>query len=58
VVLEHIVVLLVDLSLGHVSILLLLVGLEIFAPSWAISNAPAHLIFALAWERSMFLDQT
>jgi hypothetical protein len=53
---EHIVVLLVDLGLGLVSIPLLVVELEILAPSWAIFNALAHLISALAWERFVVLD--
>jgi hypothetical protein len=30
--------------------------LEILAPYWAIFDIPTHLIFALAWERSMVLD--
>jgi hypothetical protein len=47
---EQIVVLLVGSNL--VSTLLLVVKLEILAPSWAISDAPTHLIFVLAWERS------
>jgi hypothetical protein len=55
-VLEHIVILLVDLGLGRVFTLLLLVGLEIIASSYAIFGAPAHLISALAWERFVALD--
>jgi hypothetical protein len=45
-VLEQIVVPLVDLSLGLISPPLLHVGLKILAPSWAIYNAPTHLIYA------------
>jgi len=58
VVLEQIVVLLVDLSLGLIYVLVLLTKLEIMAPSWAISGAPTHLIFAPTWERCVVLDQT
>ncbi len=32
--------------------------LEILAPFWAIFNVLAHLIYVLAWERSMVLYQT
>jgi hypothetical protein len=44
-VLEHIVVLLVDLGPNFVSTPLLSIQLEILAPSWAILDAPTHLIF-------------
>jgi hypothetical protein len=57
-VLEKIVVLLVDPSLGHIFSPLLVAKLEIQAPSWAISNVHAHLISTPTWERSMVLDQT
>jgi hypothetical protein len=55
-VLKQIVALFVDLILGLISIPLLLVGLKILAPSWAISTALAHLIYSLALEISMVLD--
>jgi len=58
VVLEQIVILLVDLGPDRVFIPLLVVGLEILAPSWAISSASTHLIYALTWEISMILDWT
>jgi len=45
-VLKQIVVPLVDLSPGLISLPLLHVGLKILAPSWAIYNAPTHLIYA------------
>jgi len=48
----------VDLGPSLVFVLLLLIELEILALSWAISNAPAHLISTPAWERPMLLDQT
>jgi hypothetical protein len=48
VVLEYIVELLVDLGPCAISLLLLLDGLEILAPFWAISGVLAHLIFVLA----------
>jgi len=55
VVLEQIVVLLVDLGPGPISTPLLVAKLEIFVPSWAIYNAPAHLISTFAWERFVVL---
>jgi hypothetical protein len=55
VVLEHIVVLLVDLDPGLVYVLLLIVELEIMIPSWAIFDILAHLIYDLAWERYVVL---
>jgi hypothetical protein len=55
-VLEQIVVLLVDLGLGHVSTLFLYVGLLILVPSWAIFGVFTHLIFAFAWGRYVVLD--
>jgi hypothetical protein len=36
-------------------ILLVAIELEILAPSWAIFDDLAHLIFALAWERYVVL---
>jgi hypothetical protein len=41
---EQIVVLLVDPCQNLVFALLLTIELETLAPSWAISNAPTHLI--------------
>jgi hypothetical protein len=57
-VLEQIVALFVDLVLGLVSTILLLVGIKILTPSWAISSASTHLICSLTLERSMVLDYT
>jgi hypothetical protein len=34
---------------------LLVVELEILAPSWAISNVPTHLMSTLTWERFVVL---
>jgi hypothetical protein len=56
-VLKHIILFLVDLGLRPVSTPLLFDGLEILAFSWAIFGAPTHLIFALAWERFVVMDQ-
>ncbi len=39
-VMEHIARLLVDLGQNYVFVFLLIVVLEIVAPSWAISNTP------------------
>jgi len=52
---EHIVVLLVDPSQNHVFAHLLVVEVETLAPSWAIYNFLAHLIFVPTWERLMGL---
>jgi hypothetical protein len=57
-VLEQIVAFLVDVVPDPISILLLLIGLQILAPSWAIFGVPAHLISSLFLERSMVLDWT
>jgi hypothetical protein len=54
---EHIVVLLVDPSQNHVSTPLLTTKLKALAPSWAISNVLAHLIYVLAWEKWVVSDQ-
>jgi hypothetical protein len=56
VVLEQIVVLLVDLGPSLISTPLMVAKLEILIPSWAISNALAHLISTFAWERFVVLD--
>jgi hypothetical protein len=45
----------VDLHLDLVFALLQAMEFDILAPSWAISNALAHLIFALAWEKYVVL---
>jgi hypothetical protein len=58
VLLEQIVVLLVDLGLDPMCAPLIVAKLEILTPFWAISNALAHVIFALAWERFVVLYQT
>ncbi len=49
--------LLVDPSQNLVSTLVLIVELETLAPSWAISNAPTHMISALAWEKWVVSNQ-
>jgi hypothetical protein len=46
----------VDPSPNLVSIPLLVAELETLAPSWAIFDALANLIFVLAWERFVVLD--
>jgi hypothetical protein len=46
----------VDPNPNLVSIPFLVAELETLAPSWAISNALAHLIFVLAWEIFVVLD--
>jgi hypothetical protein len=56
-VMEDIFVLLVDFGQNPLSALLLIIELKTLAPSWAISNTPTHLIFALAWEKLVVLDQ-
>jgi hypothetical protein len=58
VVLQHIIILLVDLNLGPISTPLLVVEIEILAPSWAIFGAPTHLISTPTWERCLVFDQT
>jgi hypothetical protein len=45
----------VDLRPDLVFALLLAIEFDILSPSWAISNALAHLIFALAWEKYVVL---
>ncbi len=52
---EHIVVLQVDPSQNHVFVPLLVVEVETLAPSWAISNVLAHLIFAPTWGKLLGL---
>jgi hypothetical protein len=46
----------VDPSPNLVFVPLLVIELETLAPSWAIFDALAHLIFVLAWERFVVLD--
>jgi hypothetical protein len=48
----------VDPSQNLIYVPLLTIELETLAPSWAISNAPTHLISIPAWERYVVLDQT
>jgi len=55
-VLEQIVAFFVDLVLGPVSTPLLLIKLEILAPSWAIFGVSSHLIYALVLEGYVVLD--
>ncbi len=55
-VLEQIVVLLVDLGLGFIFAPLLPIELEILAPSYAIFNAPTHMISTPTWEGFVDLD--
>ncbi len=55
-VLEHIVVLLVDLGLGIIFTLMLAIEFEIMAPSWANSIIFSLLIFVHAWEKYEVLD--
>jgi hypothetical protein len=57
-VLEEIVVLMVDLGPSLISAHLLLVELEILAPSWAIHGAPTHRISTHVEERNVVLGQT
>jgi hypothetical protein len=57
VVMQQIVKLLVDPSQNHVYVLLLAIELETLVLSWAIFNAPTHLIFVPTWERLVVLDQ-
>jgi hypothetical protein len=57
-VLEHIIVLMVDLGPDLVFAILLVIELEILAPFWAIFDALTHLIFAPTWERYVVLYQT
>jgi hypothetical protein len=45
----------VDPSQNHVSTHLLVVEVETLAPSWAIFNVLAHMIFVPTWERLMGL---
>jgi hypothetical protein len=56
--LEQIVVPSVDLGPNLMSFPLLAIELETLAPSWAISDVPAHLISTHAWEKSTVLHQT
>jgi hypothetical protein len=58
VVLEHIIALLVDLVPSLVFAPLLLLGLEIFASSWAIFGALPHLTSSFALERYVVLGWT
>ncbi len=55
VVMEHIVVLIVDLGQNLVFVPLLATKLETLVP-WAIANAPIHLISILAWEKLVVSD--
>ncbi len=57
-VLEQIVVLMVDLGPGLVFAPLLPFELKTLGPFWAIFGVLAHMIFALAWERSLVLNWT
>jgi hypothetical protein len=54
---EQIIELLVDPSQNHVDVLQLAIELETLILSWAIFNAPTHLIFVPIWERLVVLDQ-
>jgi len=56
-VMEQIVVLLVDHGQNLIYAPLLTNELKTLAPSWAISNAPAHSTSTLAWEKWVVLDQ-
>jgi hypothetical protein len=47
----------VDLNQNLVFVPLLTVKLETLTPFWAISDIPAHLTSALAWEKWVNLDQ-
>jgi hypothetical protein len=48
---EQIVVLLVDLSQNFAYVPLLIIEVKTLIPSWAISNALAHLTSNSAWEK-------
>ncbi len=48
---EQIVVLLVDLSQNFAYVPLLIIEVKTLIPSWAISNALAHLTSNFAWEK-------
>jgi hypothetical protein len=54
---EQIIVLTVDLGQNLIFIPLLIVKLEILAPSWAISDALVHLTSTFAWEKLVASDQ-
>jgi len=47
----------VDLEQNPIFAPLLNAKFETLAPSWAISNVPAHLIFVHAWEKLVVLNQ-
>jgi len=57
-VLEQIIILLVNPSLGFIYAPLLATELEILAPSWAFSDVSTHLMFTPTWKGSMVLDKT
>jgi hypothetical protein len=54
---EQTVVLMVDPGQNHVSIILLTTKLEALAPSWAISDALAHPIYVIDWEKWVVQDR-
>jgi hypothetical protein len=56
-VVEHIIILLVDLSQNLTFVHLLIIEVGTLTPSWAIFNAFAHLTFAPTWEKWVISDQ-